>query len=94
MLKLHDVYCKNCDYENEILCEENDYGKCPICNKPLYKAFKSFNFELKYNPKTDKCAWASSGYEESHYWDECKKQKFETGKAANHPGSCDLPVSN
>jgi hypothetical protein len=56
MLKLHDVYCKNCDYENELLCEENDYGKCPICNKPLYKAFKSFNFELKYNPKTDKCA--------------------------------------
>lgn len=92
MLKVHDVYCV-CGYEVEIFCEDDNFGFCPNCGKELLKNFSTFNFELKYNPKKDKVAWGNSGYEESQYWKEVKKQKFETGKAPSHPGSCDHPVA-
>lgn len=92
MLKVHDTYCI-CGHEEEIFCEDDNFGVCPRCGEPLMKAFSTFNFELKYNPKKDRVAWGNSNYEESQYWKEIKKQKFETGKTPNHPGSCDAPVS-
>lgn len=93
MLKIHDVFCENCDYEDEIFCENDDFGLCPVCGKDLKKSFRSFNFELKYNPKKDIVGWGNSNYETSQYWKEVKKQKFETGKTPSHPGSCDNPVA-
>jgi len=92
MLKIHDAYCL-CGYEDEIFCEDDNFGLCPICGKQLLKAFSTFNFELKYNPKKDKVAWASSNYEESQYWKAVKEEKFTTGKTPSHPGSCDHPVT-
>ena len=92
MLKVHDTYCI-CGHEEEIFCEDDNFGVCPRCGEPLMKSFSTFNFELKYNPKKDRVAWGSSNYEESQYWKEVKKQKFETGKAPSHPGSCDHPIS-
>ena len=92
MIKIHDVHCV-CGYEDEIFCENDDFGVCPKCGKELMKSFSTFNFELKYNPKKDKVAWASSNYEESQYWKAVKEEKFTTGKTPSHPGSCDHPVT-
>ena len=55
MLKVYDVYC-TCGYENEVFCEDGDFGNCPNCAKELMREFNSFNFELKYNPKKDRVA--------------------------------------
>ena len=93
MLKAHDVWCK-CGYEGEVFCENNELGNCQICGRPLMKSFSTFNFELKYNPKKDRVAWSNSNYEESQYWKEVKKQKFESGKTPNHAGSCDNPITS
>jgi hypothetical protein len=92
MLKVYDVYC-TCGYENEVFCEEGDFGNCPNCGKELMRAFNSFNFELKYNPKKDRVAWGNSNYEESQYWRAVKEEKFATGVTPSHPGSCDHPVT-
>lgn len=92
MIKVYDVKCTNCGFTDEVFCENMEFGKCPECNGELVQEFKQFRFKLEYNPKTDMCSWANDGYNTSQYWNQVKKEKFETGKTPNHPGSCDTPV--
>lgn len=92
MLKVFDTYCV-CGYEEEVFCEDGNFGICPKCGKDLMRNFSTFNFELKYDPKKDKVAWGNSGYETSQYWKAIREEKFSTGRTPSHPGSCDHPIT-
>ena len=60
MLKMWDWKCEYCNYEFESLQKVDvEIVTCPKCKGDSFKIFpkKAPNYNLTYNPKTDKVDW-------------------------------------
>jgi len=80
MAVMTDLCCDNpeCDYyEEDVMVDTNvdNYGECAVCGKgKIIRAVgQKFTFELKYNNKTDVCAWGNEGYSSSQFYKNMKK---------------------
>jgi len=80
MAVIVDLYCDNkeCDYtEIDAFVDTSldDHGTCPKCKSGLLRRMvsKQMTFELKYNNKTDVCAWGNEGYSSSQFWKKIKE---------------------
>lgn len=79
-MPLFDFKC-DCGFKCELfinLSEIDDIYICPECNKEMVRQFPdSMDFELKYDPKKDRCGWSYDGYSTT--------QRYrETDKMAKH----------
>ena len=68
MLKIFDTKCLKCDFEAEIMIDDDVLPKCEKCGGELTKLFSKMNYKLIYDPKKDLCGWAGDGYANSQYW--------------------------
>ena len=76
MLKIFDVRCESCGNTEEQWLESPDSREpCTVCSGNTIREFTKFTFELKYDPKKDTVGWGVHGYNESHYWDDVKKER-------------------
>ena len=80
MLQLNDFECPTCGVLKELYIDHTEKPVCDKCNTTMIKLFNNMRFELKYNPKTDVCAWGNEGYAASQYWRDVKKAREDGHK--------------
>lgn len=69
-MPIYDYKCKDCGLvKMDIYLKINDYydKKC-FCGGDMERVCNCSHFKLKYNNKTDKCAWSDQNYESSQYY--------------------------
>ena len=62
-MALYDINCDVCGEVEEIFANwKDDIPICPICGSKRTRLCNCSHFELKYDSKTDICAWGNENY--------------------------------
>lgn len=86
-MPIYTLYCLNdeCAYEEEWFGKiDEETPNCRLCDSNTSRKCECKSFQLKFNPRIDRCGWAADGYAQSQYWSEYNKQKAE-GKKVEEP---------